>query len=77
MCFHKQLRAIKEFAVTLVVSNHRIGNKQKGNALRMFIIQLLRINCVFWPMEALHWLFHHYSDLLHYRLALLFIPYPG
>ena len=30
MYLHEQLRAINELAVTLVVSNHRIGNKQEG-----------------------------------------------
>ena len=30
-------------------------------ALRMFIMPVWPVNCIFWPIETLNWLFRHYS----------------
>ncbi len=32
-------------------------------ALRMLIMLVLAVNCIFWPIETLNWLFRHYYIL--------------
>ena len=48
------------------------------------LCRLWPVNCIFWPMETLDWLFRHYSgqsiayklgDMWHCWVVLLFLPY--
>ena len=39
----------------------RVGTFEVCVSLRMFIMQVLASNCLFWPIGTLNWPFRHYS----------------